>query len=77
MPEKIEAVAIGADVPNPTLPAEFRRPKPELADPDEALRVVIRAALDAGDLDRVKALVAVLEGSPKRASVVDIASRRR
>ena len=77
LPDKKGSVAIGADVVVPTLPTEFRPPKPEPSDPDEALRVAIRSALDAGDFDRVKALVAVLEASPKKAAVVDIASRRR
>ena len=44
--------------------------------PDEALRMAIKAALDAGDFDRVKALVAVLESSPRPAPVVSIATAR-
>ena len=47
-----------------------------LSDPDEALRVAIKAAVDAGKFDRARALVALLEDSPKPAAVVDIATRR-
>lgn len=45
-------------------------------DPDDALRLAIRAALDAGDYDRVKALVGVLESSPRPAPVLTLASKR-
>jgi hypothetical protein len=45
---------------------------------DDALRMAIKAALDAGDLARVKALVAVLESTPARkpAPVVELVPRR-
>lgn len=46
-------------------------------DPDVALRAAIVAALDAGDFDRVRALVAVLESSPRPAPVLTLASRRK
>jgi hypothetical protein len=56
---------------------------PSKEDADDALRAAIRAALDAGDIARVKALVAVLEDGdachrPNRqpAHVVDLAARR-
>jgi hypothetical protein len=45
------------------------------ADPDEALRQAIKAALDAGDLARVRALLDVLD--PPRAPVVELARRNR
>jgi hypothetical protein len=45
-------------------------------DPDEALRTAIKAAVDAGDFDRARALVAILEAAPKPAPVVDLATRR-
>ena len=45
------------------------------ADPDEALRGAIKAALDAGDLVRVRALLDVLD--PPRAPVVELAPRNR
>jgi hypothetical protein len=69
--------AIGPDSPDhsPVLVAES--PQVALpADPDEALKLAIKTAVDAGDFDRVRALVAVLGSAPKKASVVDIASRR-
>jgi hypothetical protein len=47
------------------------------ADPDEALRAAINAAVDAGDVARAMALLEVLKASPRPAAVVDIASRRR
>ncbi len=34
-------------------------------DPDDALRVAIKAAVDAGDLARASALLDVLRSSPK------------
>ena len=46
------------------------------ADPDEALRVAIKAAVDAGDTARAMALLEVLRSSPKPALVVDLAARR-
>ncbi len=45
-------------------------------DPDDALRVAIVAALDAGDYDRVRALVVVLENSPRPAPVLTLATRK-
>jgi hypothetical protein len=59
------------DVPN------VQNPKP--TDPDDALRDAIRAALDAGDLDRVHALTTVLKAAraPAAPRVVDLAARRR
>ena len=39
--------------------------RPGSDDPDEALRAAIAASLRAGDFARVKALVAVLEGSSR------------
>lgn len=49
------------------------RAEPERIDPDDALRAAIKAAVDAGDFARVKALVAVLEAWPKPAAVLSIA----
>jgi hypothetical protein len=48
-------------------------------DPDDALRTAIKAALDAGDLARVKALVDVLEQAPARkpAAVLELVPRER
>jgi len=73
---KTGTVAIG-ESPNqsPVLVAEST-PVSLPSDPDATLRTAIKAALDAGDLDRVRALVAVLEASPKPAPVVDIATRK-
>ena len=47
------------------------------SDPDAALRTAIKVALDAGDFDRVRKLVAVLESAPPAAPVVRLADRRR
>ena len=41
-------------------------------DADEALRVAIKAAVDAGQIERAQALLALLAGAPKPATVVDI-----
>jgi hypothetical protein len=68
--------SIVADASDPTLEAETQRPKPERSDPDGALRAAIAAAVDARDFDRVRALVAVLESSPKPAAVLSLASRK-
>lgn len=52
-------------------PAE---PKPHV-DPDEALRVAIRAALDAGDDARAEELMAVLRRKP--APVLTLATKAK
>jgi hypothetical protein len=44
-------------------------------DPDEALKLAIKSAVDADDLDRAEALIAVLRRSPSK--VVELASARR
>jgi hypothetical protein len=49
--------------------------KAKLADSDEALRGAIKAALDVGDLGRVRALIDVLDSS--KAAVVELAARPR
>lgn len=74
-PGNSAAVAIVADLPEPPLAAATRPPQPQRVDADEALRGAIVAALQAGDLARVKALVGILESSP-RASVINMPSRR-
>ncbi len=52
------------------------KPKPSV-DPDEALREAVKAALDAGDLARVRALLDVLDGTPSAPrGVVRLADRR-
>lgn len=51
--------------------SEPAEPKP--SDPDAALRLAIKVAVDAGDLDRAGKLLDILKGTPK---VVDLASRR-
>ena len=52
------------------------KPKPSV-DPDEALRTAVKAALDAGDLVRVRALVDILDVSPTtRPTLVRLSDRR-
>jgi hypothetical protein len=41
-------------------------------DPDDALRVAIKAAVDAGDLARAAALLQVLADEPKPAPVLSL-----
>lgn len=60
-----------------TVLAESEPRKPEPTSPDAALRVAIKAAVDAGDLARASALLEVLRATPKPAPVVDIATRRK
>ena len=54
-----------------------------VSDPDEHLRAAIKAAVDAGDLDRAGKLLEVLRGPSPAAAiaplapVVDLAARRR
>ena len=45
--------------------------------PNDALRSAIKAAVDAGDLPRATALLAILSDSPKPAGVIALADRRR
>lgn len=61
--------------------ARTPQPEPVRLDPDEALRVAVKAAVDAGDFDRAKALLAVLEGTRPEApnagaNVIALAARR-
>lgn len=47
------------------------------ADPDDALKSAIKAALDAGLFDRARALLDVLSKTSAAAEVVDLRERRR
>ena len=51
-------------------------PEPQRIDPDEALRVAIKAAVDVGDVARARALLDILEAKPKPAPVVRLEARR-
>jgi hypothetical protein len=46
------------------------------ADPDEALRVAIVAAVYAGDTGRARALLDVLDAKPERGAVLALAQRK-
>lgn len=70
------ADAIDDDASKTTVPGQNGPARPLLNDADAALRLAIVAALDASDFDRVRALVAVLESSPRPASVLSLASHR-
>ena len=75
----MDQVAPEADVSRPaqtTVSDETRRAEPERSAADEALRLAIKAALDGGDFNRVRALVTVLEATPKAAPVLTLASRK-
>lgn len=83
-PEKSGLVAIIESPHQSTVLDAKSTPEAQPVDPDEALRSAIRAALDAGDLARVRKLVAVLEagevlaaGDTKPENVVRLAPRRR
>jgi hypothetical protein len=45
-------------------------------DPDDALRLAIHAAVDAGLYERAATLLEVLRGTPAASSVIDLAKRR-
>jgi hypothetical protein len=47
-------------------------PETQSVDPDEALKIAIKAAVDAGDVARAMALLEVLKGAPKAAPVVSL-----
>jgi hypothetical protein len=49
----------------------------DAVDPDEALRVALKAAVDAGQWGRARALTELLANPPKAAVVVDLATRRK
>ncbi len=46
-------------------------------DADEALRVALKAAVDAGQWERVRVLTELLANPPKGAVVVELATRRK
>ena len=46
-------------------------------DPDEALRVALKAAVDAGQWERVRVLTELLASALKGAEVVELATRRK
>jgi hypothetical protein len=46
-------------------------------DPDEALKVALKAAVDAGQWERVRVLTELLATPPKAAAVVELATRRK
>jgi hypothetical protein len=47
-------------------------------DPDDALKVALKAAVDAGQWDRVRGLTEMLANPPKGAApVVELATRRK
>lgn len=50
---------------NAPVSASTPPPVPEVLDPDAALRGAIKAAVDAGDLARAAALLAILRGAPR------------
>jgi hypothetical protein len=45
--------------------------------PDEALKVALKAAVDAGQWERVRVLTELLATPPKGAAVVELATRRK
>jgi hypothetical protein len=50
----------------------------DAVDPDEALRVALKAAVDAGQWERVRVLTELLASAPKGAApVVELVTRRR
>ena len=49
----------------------------DAVDPDEALRVALKAAVDAGQWERVRVLTELLANPPKGAVVVELATRRK
>ena len=78
--EKTEADAIGDTAGEPTVSAGSEPAESKPLDPDEALKLAIKAALDAGDLARVSALVEVLKATsmPTPASnVIDLDPERQ
>jgi hypothetical protein len=49
----------------------------DAVDPDEALRVALKAAVDAGQWERVRGLTEMLANPPKAAAVVELVGRRK
>jgi hypothetical protein len=49
----------------------------DAVDPDEALRVALKAAVDAGQWERVRVLTELLANPPRGAGVVELAARRK
>jgi hypothetical protein len=46
-------------------------------DPDEALKVALKAAVDAGQWARVRVLTELLANAPKGRAVVELVGRRK
>ena len=74
-PEETAADPIGDPTPLPTVSVTSEPAKQEAADPDGALKLAIKAALDAGDLDRAEQLLAILKSAPKIAPVIRLAKK--
>ena len=72
--DKKASVAIGESPAQLTVLVADSTPIPVLADPDDALRAAIKAAVDAGDLGRATALLEVLKATPKPAVVLTLAT---
>ena len=49
----------------------------DAVDPDEALKVALKAVVDAGQWERVRGLTEMLATPPKAGAVVELAARRK
>jgi len=49
----------------------------DAVDPDDALKLALKAAVDAGQWERVRVLTELLANPPKGAVVVELAGRRK
>lgn len=75
IPEETAADAIGDPTPIATVSVTPEPPIPKPVDPDGALKLAIKAALDGGDLDRAGQLLAILKSAPKIAPVIRLAKK--
>ena len=49
----------------------------DAVDPDDALKLALKAAVDAGQWERVRGLTEMLANPPKAAAVVELVGRRK
>jgi hypothetical protein len=71
-----EADAKQREVSASAAPSTDAPAAPSPLDTDDAIRTAAKLAIDAGDLDRARALLDLLDAKPKTAAVLALAGRK-